>query len=163
MSRLALKLTAKVWASCMPKGVSKVVLLCFCPHVDDNGNCVLSISSLMHFCNLSERSVVSHISALKKAGLVSAITIQGVKSIYCIDLSSLVEIPAPIPKKKKKKTCQELRLQVFERDAYRCKHCGTQENLRVDHIHPESKGGLATMDNLQTLCTTCNSKKGVAA
>lgn len=54
-----------------------------------------------------------------------------------------------------------LRTQVFERDAYRCKHCGTHKDLRADHIHPESKGGPATLDNLQTLCAPCNSKKGV--
>lgn len=54
-----------------------------------------------------------------------------------------------------------LRTQVFERDAYRCQHCGTHKDLRADHIFPESKGGPTTLDNLQTLCHSCNSIKGV--
>ena len=61
----------------------------------------------------------------------------------------------------KKKISGELRIQVYERDKYRCKHCGTHKNLSLDHIIPESKGGTATLDNLQTLCRPCNSKKAV--
>lgn len=49
---------------------------------------------------------------------------------------------------------------VFERDMYRCKKCGTHLDLSVDHIVPESKGGTLDMDNLQTLCRPCNSRKG---
>jgi 5-methylcytosine-specific restriction endonuclease McrA len=33
------------------------------------------------------------------------------------------------------------------------------KELRADHIHPFSKGGLTTWDNLQLLCISCNSKK----
>lgn len=29
-----------------------------------------------------------------------------------------------------------------------------------DHIIPRSKGGTDTIDNYQTMCTTCNTKKG---
>lgn len=65
------------------------------------------------------------------------------------------------PVKRKAVISQSLRTEVFERDAYRCKHCGTHKKLSVDHIHPESKGGSTTLDNLQTLCRTCNSIKGV--
>lgn len=32
--------------------------------------------------------------------------------------------------------------------------------LHVDHIVPVSRGGLSEMDNLQTLCATCNFGKG---
>lgn len=55
-----------------------------------------------------------------------------------------------------------LRLRVFERDGYACLHCGTQENLSCDHIVPESKGGPTTFENLQTLCRSCNSRKGTS-
>jgi len=53
-----------------------------------------------------------------------------------------------------------LRAQVFERDLYRCKHCTTHLNLTVDHVVPESQGGPTVLKNLQTLCRSCNSRKG---
>jgi 5-methylcytosine-specific restriction endonuclease McrA len=49
---------------------------------------------------------------------------------------------------------------VMERDAYRCRTCGGHLDLTVDHVHPESQGGSTTLDNLQTLCRPCNSRKG---
>lgn len=55
----------------------------------------------------------------------------------------------------------ELRRLVLERDAYRCKLCESYFDLTVDHILPESKGGGLELSNLQTLCRSCNSKKGV--
>lgn len=61
---------------------------------------------------------------------------------------------------KKKKIGNLLRKKVFERDKYRCIKCKTHINLTIDHIYPESKGGLTNLNNLQTLCKCCNSKKG---
>lgn len=53
-----------------------------------------------------------------------------------------------------------IRDQIFERDNYTCQHCGSTEAPSIDHIHPESKGGTLDLNNLQTLCRSCNSKKG---
>jgi len=52
------------------------------------------------------------------------------------------------------------RVAVYARDNGSCVHCGATELLSVDHIHPWSKGGAHEMDNFQTLCRSCNSKKG---
>ena len=41
-----------------------------------------------------------------------------------------------------------------------CLHCGTRRYLSLDHIIAESRGGPSTIENLQTLCRSCNSKKG---
>jgi 5-methylcytosine-specific restriction endonuclease McrA len=49
---------------------------------------------------------------------------------------------------------------VFARDGHTCVHCGTSEQLTVDHVWPHSRGGSDDMENLQTLCHSCNSKKG---
>lgn len=54
----------------------------------------------------------------------------------------------------------DLRWQVFLRDNFTCRHCGSRLFLQADHITAESAGGPATMDNLQTLCRSCNSRKG---
>lgn len=55
---------------------------------------------------------------------------------------------------------RELRRAVFERDDFCCRSCGSRFDLCADHIHPESKGGATTLENLQTLCRECNSRKG---
>lgn len=54
----------------------------------------------------------------------------------------------------------ELRQSVFARDGNRCLHCGTSDNLSVDHIVPVFRGGSSDIENLQTLCVPCNSSKG---
>ena len=69
--------------------------------------------------------------------------------------------PADLPKKWGKVIIPEaLRWEVFERDNFTCQHCGTRRMLRADHIHPEAKGGVTILSNLQTLCNSCNSRKG---
>lgn len=53
-----------------------------------------------------------------------------------------------------------IRAIVFERDGYACKRCGSQFDLSVDHILAWSLGGSDDPENLQTLCRSCNSRKG---
>lgn len=54
-----------------------------------------------------------------------------------------------------------LRKSIMERDMYRCQKCGDHRDLSIDHIIPESRGGTLDPQNLQTLCRSCNSSKGV--
>ena len=55
-----------------------------------------------------------------------------------------------------------LRLQVLDRDGYRCVLCGNTPaddrsvRLHLDHLVPYSKGGETTLENLRTLCALCN-------
>lgn len=59
-----------------------------------------------------------------------------------------------------------LRQKIKQRDNYTCQTCGLSIDkepnllLEIDHIIPVSKGGLSTLDNLQTLCWKCNRSKG---
>lgn len=56
-----------------------------------------------------------------------------------------------------------LRFAILKRDNYRCQLCGATAQdgvkLEVDHKHPKSRGGPATMENLWTLCYPCNHGK----
>lgn len=62
---------------------------------------------------------------------------------------------------KKKVIPAKLRVQVHEKYGYRCVTCGTHKDLTCDHIKPEILGGETNLDNLQTMCKSCNSSKGV--
>ena len=58
---------------------------------------------------------------------------------------------------------ESLIYEVLKRDGYKCKICGVSASdgakLEVDHIIPISKGGKTVIDNLQTLCRSCNRGK----
>lgn len=66
----------------------------------------------------------------------------------------------PKPRPKKAIISRRLRNEIFARDNYTCRYCGSDDELTVDHIYPESKGGTREPENLQTLCRSCNSRKG---
>ena len=57
---------------------------------------------------------------------------------------------------------ESLRNEVHERDGHKCVLCGSRDDLTIDHILPFSKGGKTKKENFQTLCKTCNLKKGAS-
>lgn len=48
---------------------------------------------------------------------------------------------------------------IADRDGAVCKHCGTLQNLSVNHIVPQCVGGKYSYDNLEILCKICNVKE----
>lgn len=59
----------------------------------------------------------------------------------------------------RKQISKKVRFEVFKRDLFKCAYCGRTPPavvLHVDHIHPVSKGGKNTQDNLITACLDCN-------
>jgi 5-methylcytosine-specific restriction endonuclease McrA len=54
---------------------------------------------------------------------------------------------------------RKIREQIIRRDGC-CQMCGSDERLSVDHIVPRTLGGNDNPNNLQVLCSSCNSSKG---
>ena len=53
-------------------------------------------------------------------------------------------------------------ISVWEQQNKTCRNCGreiAENEARGDHIKPWSKGGKTQIDNLQVLCSSCNSQK----
>lgn len=92
---------------------------------------------------------------------------------YCFNENEIIEIISKLKQKnngryvvddiwdsicrvERGKVSNKLRFAIYERDGYCCRSCGSSANLEVDHILPISKGGKSNVDNLQTLCHTCN-------
>ena len=57
----------------------------------------------------------------------------------------------------------EQKAAILERDGYKCVVCGARMDsgveLQVDHIKAKDKGGRATIENGETLCSTHNFRK----
>jgi len=65
---------------------------------------------------------------------------------------------------KKQRIPVNIRRWVIERDGLRCVYCDedlTDQEVHLDHVIPESKGGPTTVDNLQVTCRKCNTSKGI--
>lgn len=59
---------------------------------------------------------------------------------------------------------EAVRQQVRERAEYLCEYCHTNERWQyvlftIDHVHPQSEGGVSELDNLALACFHCNRSK----
>ncbi len=59
---------------------------------------------------------------------------------------------------------QRLREEVAQRAHHCCEYCRSQESVSpdvfsIEHIHPRSRGGATTLDNLALSCQGCNGHK----
>jgi 5-methylcytosine-specific restriction endonuclease McrA len=52
------------------------------------------------------------------------------------------------------------RKSIKEKWGDKCAYCGSEENLTLDHIVPQSKGGSDTTKNVVCCCHSCNQSKG---
>jgi CRISPR/Cas system Type II protein with McrA/HNH and RuvC-like nuclease domain len=52
------------------------------------------------------------------------------------------------------------RQKIKEEWEYKCAYCGSEENLTIDHIVPQSKGGTDFTKNVVCCCHSCNQSKG---
>lgn len=138
----------------------KFVLMAMAEASDDNDNVWRgNMEGICRFTNMQSQEVLPIVDQLAYLGMVSRVR---------LDLVLLAPIyePSPISGRsdnyfKKKPIPQKTRFLVMHRDNHECKHCGATDDLTIDHIYPESKGGTNDIDNLQVLCRICNCSKGV--
>lgn len=77
---------------------------------------------------------------------------------------SASDLPAPegIADSGPRKVGKNTKEAVLERDGHKCVRCGSTDSLQVDHILPQSCGGPHIIENLRTLCRSCNASRPVA-
>lgn len=97
----------------------------------------------------SSRLTQRHVDELVTAGLFAP-----------VEGGWMVEGPWRVASGPRERISEDIRVAVYEADDYRCRRCGSTESLTLDHIHPRSRAGPDSLRNLQTLCGSCNSRKG---
>jgi hypothetical protein len=110
-----------------------------------------SVGSYVHRFGTWRKALEKFVAWVNKEGSVSSEA--GIKSL---------KIEPTTRHKTSRTVTSRLRFLVMRRDDFKCKLCGASPaikpgtNLEVDHIKPWSKGGETVIENLQTLCETCN-------
>lgn len=109
----------------------------------------LTVRDFQGYIKLNPRTIARVLDELLVAGLLFL----GENCVYKIN-ESFAKPRGRFPISKR------VRAIVLERDEFSCVHCGSNESLQIDHIHPVVLGGTSDLDNLQTLCRRCNLAKG---
>ena len=52
------------------------------------------------------------------------------------------------------------RREIREKWNHQCAYCGSEDNLPIDHIVPQSRGGMDVTKNVVCCCHSCNQSKG---
>ena len=52
------------------------------------------------------------------------------------------------------------RRNIKEQWEYKCAYCESEENITLDHIIPQCKGGFDVKTNVISCCHSCNQSKG---
>lgn len=136
------------------KSTDKLLAIYICDQIGEqeqiiDWECAINITEAGEFCCAPENEVKAAWMRLKGSGFF-----HGLHSAMDAHMDS---IPTAY---KKKPISAALRKRVYERDGYRCVRCKATKNLTLDHHYPERFGGKATVDNLKTMCASCNSRKG---
>jgi hypothetical protein len=128
----------------------KLVLLALADSADAFGTLAEPVADTSRRAGMPPESVAAAIRSLERYGVLE-------------DGGGYLRLPivAPLEIGPRAPTRRDLlRREIFERDGFACLACGATEDLTVDHVLPRSAGGGNGRDNLQTLCRSCNSRKG---
>ena len=90
---LSLDLAARIWRCALPRGISKLVLQCFCHHVNnESGLSWPSIARVALMCGLSARAVQGHVRGLVKADILRPRLRIGHATRYTVYLDGLAPL-----------------------------------------------------------------------
>ncbi len=169
--RMSILLMAQVWTLDLPHNQAWL-LLALCDHADDGGVAEPTIGYLAWQTSYGPRQVRRILKNLRLRGLIEWVgnhrggrsgSGHGYGSRYRLCLARgpfkvfYEDVLSETPKQTIPAT---LRWAVWERDDFRCQQCGLRRDLHVDHVIARSLGGPTVLNNLQTLCQTCNIRKG---
>jgi len=54
---------------------------------------------------------------------------------------------------------EEIAIEVFKRQGWRCNHCGEMRPLQIHHLVHRSQRGTHRLENLVALCAECHEKE----
>ena len=176
---MSIRLMVKAVQTHVDNALRKLVLIELAYGANDDGECWMSHQDIANRCAISRRSVINHISALEKSGLIIKQyrfnSFNGSESnIYVMRFGdsdstlirsssrkSLARVKNNYLKKRRSAISKATRNQVFDLLGNRCLGCGSYDEICIDHVVPLVGGGSSSIDNMQPLCRTCNSEKGV--
>lgn len=134
----------------------KFVLLAMAESADDDNIWQGTFEGISRFTNLNTDEIRAIRTSLYGRGILLD---RGVNTVISAPKYDPTFVRAP--SYKKKPISKTTRLLVMRRDNHQCQECGAEDDLTLDHIHPESKGGTNDIENLRVLCRMCNCRKGV--
>lgn len=86
-----------------------------------------------------------------------------ISSLILGELGIHQEKTVEIKKSKRPEVSKKKRDATFNAFGNQCLRCKSYDDICIDHVIPLSKGGENTTDNMQPLCRSCNSLKGVGS
>ena len=147
---------SQVWTLDLPRHIA-LVLLAMAQAADDQGDAWISVGHLAWQTGYSKRHARRIIKELRHRDLVHS---DGNHHRLLLDRGPFKPPFEKQSRSRKVRIPVPLRWAVWERDNFTCRQCGLRRELQVDHVVPVSKGGGTELSNLQTLCGTCNARKG---
>ncbi|MFH5773568.1 HNH endonuclease [Paracoccus sp. NGMCC 1.201697] len=124
---------------------------------DNDGR--ISVTGICYWCGCDAGEAEAIIDRMIECGIFRRL--EG--RVVCPELVAVAEennAPTPRSQRRQFTVSTTRRARLYARDGNACHYCGGGENLTLDHMLPQSRGGDDSDENLVTCCRNCNSSKG---